>query len=83
MHGGHETAKVGGVLRTDRGRRLREGGGKKGVRCPLDDLVDFGINADEWKIAAQDEGEWRRNKGRNVSRRYGIVAESGLDFGTQ
>ena len=26
----------------------------------LDDLRAFGINADQWTIAAQDEGEWRR-----------------------
>ena len=26
----------------------------------LDDLRAFGINADEWTTAAQDEGEWRR-----------------------
>ena len=28
--------------------------------CFLDDLRAFGINADQWTIAAQDEGEWRR-----------------------
>ena len=28
--------------------------------CFLDDLRAFGINADEWTTAAQDEGEWRR-----------------------
>ena len=26
----------------------------------LDDLRVFGINADQWTTAAQDEGEWRR-----------------------
>ena len=26
----------------------------------LDDLGAFGINADQWTTAAQDEGEWRR-----------------------
>ena len=26
----------------------------------LDDLRVFGINADQWTIGAQDEGEWRR-----------------------
>ena len=26
----------------------------------LDDLKAFGINADQWTTAAQDEGEWRR-----------------------
>ena len=33
---------------------------KDWVGCFLDDLRAFGINADEWTIAAQDEGEWRR-----------------------
>ena len=28
--------------------------------CFLDDLRAFGINADQWMTAAQDEGEWRR-----------------------
>ena len=28
--------------------------------CFLDDLGAFGINADQWTTAAQDEGEWRR-----------------------
>ena len=26
----------------------------------MDDLRAFGINADQWTTAAQDEGEWRR-----------------------
>ena len=30
------------------------------VGCFLDDLRTFGINADQWTTAAQDEGEWRR-----------------------
>ena len=30
------------------------------MRCFLDDLRAFGINADQWTTAAQDEGEWRR-----------------------
>ena len=28
--------------------------------CFLDDFKAFGINADQWTTAAQDEGEWRR-----------------------
>ena len=28
--------------------------------CFLDDLKAFGINADQWMTAVQDEGEWRR-----------------------
>ena len=30
------------------------------MRCLLDDLRAFGINADQWTTAAQDKGEWRR-----------------------
>ena len=30
-----------------------------GMGCFLDDLRAFGINADQWTTAAQDEGEWR------------------------
>ena len=33
---------------------------KAWVGCFLDDLRAFGINADQWTTAAQDEGEWRR-----------------------
>ena len=36
------------------------GGQEKGMGCFLDDLRAFGINADQWTTAAQDEGEWRR-----------------------
>ena len=33
---------------------------KEWVGFFLDDLRAFGINADQWTTAAQDEGEWRR-----------------------
>ena len=33
---------------------------KEWIGCFLDDLKAFGINADQWTTAAQDEGEWRR-----------------------
>ena len=33
---------------------------KKWMGYFLDDLRAFGINADQWTTAAQDEGEWRR-----------------------
>ena len=33
---------------------------KEWMGCFLDGLRAFGINADQWTIAAQDEGEWRR-----------------------
>ena len=34
--------------------------------CFLDDLRVFGINADQWTIAAQDEGEFRRTAGQGA-----------------
>ena len=33
---------------------------KEWMGCFLDDFRAFGINADQWTTAAQDEGEWRR-----------------------
>ena len=33
---------------------------KESMGCFLDGLRAFGINADQWTTAAQDEGEWRR-----------------------
>ena len=33
---------------------------KEWVGCFLDDLRAFGVNADQWATAAQDEGEWCR-----------------------
>ena len=33
---------------------------KEWMGCFLDDLRAFGINADRWTTAAQDEREWRR-----------------------
>ena len=33
---------------------------KEWMGCFLDDLRAFGIHADQWTTAAQDEGEWRR-----------------------
>ena len=36
--------------------------------CFLDDLRVFGINADQWATAAQDEGEWRRTAEQGAER---------------
>ena len=41
-------------------RGLYGGQEKEWMGCCLDDLRAFGINADQWTTAAQDEGEWRR-----------------------
>ena len=55
--------------RTGGGRGLRGGAGKKvDVGCFLDNLRAFGINADQWTIAAQDEGEWRRTAEQGAER---------------
>ena len=42
------------------GAGCARGQGKKWMGCFLDDLRAFGINADQWTTAAQDEGEWRK-----------------------
>ena len=61
-HGGHETAEVRHVRRSGEGRGLRGGAGKRvdWVGCLLENLRAFGINADQWTTAAQDEGERRK-----------------------
>ena len=48
------------VRRIGGGRGLCGGGQEKEwTGCFLDDLIAFGINADQWTTAAQDEGECR------------------------
>ena len=43
------------------GARTAWGGREKEwMGCFLDNLRAFGINADQWKTAAQDEEEWRK-----------------------
>ena len=39
---------------------------KEWMECFLDDLRAFGINANQWTTAAQDEGEWRRTAEREA-----------------
>ena len=39
---------------------------KEWMGCFLDDLRAFGINANQWTTAAQDEGEWRRTAEQGV-----------------
>ena len=48
------------VRRNGGGRGLCGGEEKEWTGCFLDDFRAFGINADQWTTAAQDEGEWRR-----------------------
>ena len=57
-HGGYETtAKVRDVRRIGGGRGLWRGAGKRVDGCFLDGLRAFGIDADQWTTAAQDERE--------------------------
>ena len=54
--------------------------------CFMDDLKAFGINADQWTTAAQDEGEWRRTaeQGGNISwRNESLQRKPRLDYGMQ
>ena len=67
-HGRHEVAKVCDVQRTGGGTGC-VWGQKKGRRgCLLDDLKDFGINADQRTAAAQDKGECRKATEQGVAR---------------
>ena len=46
------------------------GGGeeKNWMECVLDDLRAFGINADQWTTAAQDEGEYHKTTNQGAER---------------
>ena len=52
---------------------------KEWMGCFLDGLRAFGINADQWTTAAQNEGEWRRTAEQGAEHYYfmakWIVAE--------
>ena len=54
------TTEVRDVRRIGGGRGLCGGPRKIVDGVFLDDLIAFGINANQWTTAAQDEGEWRR-----------------------
>ena len=59
---------------------------KEWMGCFLDDLSAFGINANQWTAAAQDEGNGaeRWNKGRNISWQNGSLQRNPrLDYGMQ
>ena len=75
------------VRRNSGGRGLCSGPGKRVDGCFLDDLRAFGINADQWTSAAQDEGGWRRKaeQGTEHFMEKLIVAEKKprLDYGMQ
>ena len=46
---------------------------KEWMGCLLDDLRVFGISADEWTTAAQDEGGWHKTVEQGVERFNGEV----------
>ena len=54
---------------------------KEWIGCFLDSLRAFGINADQWTTAVQDEGEWRRTaeQGAEHFMAKWIVAEKNKD----
>ena len=59
---------------------------KQWMECFLDNFRDFGIDADQWTTAAQDEGEWRRTaeQGADCFTAKWIDAEkTRLDYGVQ
>ena len=54
------------IRRIGGGRRLCGGQEKEWMGCFLDDLRAFGINADQWTTAAQEQGEWCRTAEQGV-----------------
>ena len=52
----------------------------------LDDLRAFGINADQWTTAAEDEGEWRRTAEQGAEHFVAkciVVGKPRLDYAMQ
>ena len=59
---------------------------KEWMGCFLDGLRSFGINADQWRATAQDEGEWCRTveKGAELSwRNKSLQIKPWLEYGMQ
>ena len=59
---------------------------KEWMGCFLDDLRAFGINADQWTTAAQDEGEWRRTAEQGAEHfmaKRSLQRKPRLDYGMQ
>ena len=59
-HGGYGTAEVRDIRRNGGGRGLCVGQGKRVDGVFRGRIRAFGINADQWTTAVQDEGEWCR-----------------------
>ena len=56
---------------------------KEWMGCFKDDFRAFGINADQWTTAAQNEGEWRRAAGQRSWQNGSLQKKPGLDYGMQ
>ena len=59
---------------------------KEWMGCFPDDLRAFGINADQWTSAAQDEGEWCRTAeqgAENFMAKWIVAEKTRLDYGMQ
>ena len=59
---------------------------KELMGCFLDDFRYFGINADQWTTAVQDEGGWRRTAEQGTEHfmaKWIAVEETRLDDGMQ
>ena len=86
-YGEYETTEVRDVRIIGVGAGCVGGQGKGWMGCFLDDLRAFGINADQWTTAAQDEGEWRKTVEQRVEHFMAkwIAAEKAkaVDYGMQ
>ena len=85
-HGGYETTEVGDVRRSRGGAGCVGGQEKEWMRCFLDDLRAFGINADQWTTAAQDDGEYRKTVEQGAERfmaKLIAVEKVRADYGMQ
>ena len=74
------------VRRNGGGRGCVRGQEKEWMGCFLDDLRAFGINADQWTTAAQDEGEWRRTPEQRAEyfmAKWIFAEKTRLDYGMQ
>ena len=72
------------VRRIGEGRGLCGRAGKIVNRVFLDNLRAFGINADQWTTAAQDEEEWRRTVEQGAKHfivNGSLQRKPGLDYG--
>ena len=80
------TAEVYNIRRISGGADCVGGQEKEWMGSFLDDLRAFGINADQWTTAAQNEGEWRRTAEQEAGyfvAKWVAKRNPGLDYGMQ